>query len=95
MSSFIGYSWSAFYSLNRQAELERLIQWAQRKRLVVPLKLYRQQLEDEQVRYSRYTMISPRITRFAHIIHFLTRPFRPTPCSYRKGSATGYKVRIA
>ncbi len=89
--------WNAFcrtfYSLNRQVELERLIQWAQDKRLAGPLNLYRQRLEDEQVRYARYVLISPRAALIANLIHFLTSPFRPIPRYYRKGSAASYRAK--
>ncbi len=82
-----------FLSLNRQAELQRIIRWAQRKRLAQPLKFYRRRLEDEQVRHARYALISPRAAIVARWVHFLTRPFRPTPRFYHKGSAAPYRTR--
>src|SRR5260221_7919287 len=78
--------WMDYHSLNRQGELKRLIQWAQRKRLAKPLNLYRQRLEDEQVRHARYVITSPRSVTIAHFFHVLTSLFRPTPRYYRKGS---------
>lgn len=83
--------WNVFRSLNRQAELERFICWAKRKRLTKPLTLYKMRLQDEQVRHARYTLVSPRAATFAHVIHFLTTPFRPTIHYPRRGSAAFYR----
>ncbi len=47
--SELQHLYEVFRSLNHQAELERLIEWAQRKRLRNLLKLYKQRLEDERV----------------------------------------------
>lgn len=82
-----------FRSLNRQTELQRLIQWATRKRLPNPLSLYRQRLSDEQVRYAQYCFVSSRAAKLAYYMHTLTIPLRQPPHYPKHGSAAFYRAK--
>src|SRR3989304_5925089 len=84
-----------FVSLNRQAELARLIAWAKRKRLSGPLALYTRHLSDEQVRCAHYALRCHRTAKLAYVVHTLTSPLRPRPVYLRPGAAAGNKVRVA
>ncbi len=92
-SSFWRDVWVVYWSLNRQQELKRLLQWARHKQLAKPYRAYRLRMQDEQVRQAQYSLIAPHTTKLARIIHFLTTPVRANPHYPRTGSAAFYRSR--
>lgn len=52
--------WAILRSLNRRAELGRLVAWATRKQLPGPREFYQSRLLDEEIRMSRHVIVSPR-----------------------------------
>lgn len=83
--------WSALHSLNRKAELLRLIQWAKRKRLIGPLKLYLTRLRQEEAMQMRVWARNPRMFSCARFMHCISNIVSPTPRFYQKGSAKHYR----
>jgi hypothetical protein len=79
--------------MNRRRELLRLSQWATRKRLSRPLKLYRFRLSDEEIRLNHYSLRYPRLTTFAYFIHRLNTLLFPPPRYPRRGLAKHYTRR--
>ena len=80
-------------AVNREEELNRLAQWAKRKRLARPLRLYENWLADEKQRILRYRMNSPRLVSLAYLVHRVIYGVFPPPEFYRKGAAEGYNSR--
>src|SRR5689334_3635882 len=72
--------------LTRQAELERLIQWAEKKHLKNPGKCYQSRLEDERRRIFFYRVRSPKLTFFACCLQQVNTVINPSPRYYRSGS---------
>jgi len=83
--------WSAVHSLNRKAELLRLAQWAKRKRLVGPLKLYLTRLRQEETLIMRLRVRNPKMLAAARFMHCISNLVSPTPRYYPKGSASHYR----
>jgi predicted metal-dependent HD superfamily phosphohydrolase len=81
------------HSYNRRRELLRLCRWAERKRLVHPLRLYRFRLQDEEIRLSDFKMRYPQSTGFAHCIHTLNSLLFGEPRIIRKGIGAYYRGR--
>jgi len=93
-----GYSifselYSMLCSLNRRNELNRLVDWAERKKLFHPLRLYRIRLADEERRILHYRLKSPRMLRAAYFLHSLSRFINPRLKYLAKGSAQIYSLR--
>lgn len=82
---------TAFCMLNRAAELERLIQWATRKQLQVPKRLYQRHLLDTEIRLQRIQFRSPHVFFWARVIQWFAQHFNPPPKHWKKGSAAGYR----
>src|SRR5436305_9434026 len=83
--------WAIYCCLTRQAELERLILWAEKKRLKNPRKCYQSRLDDERRRIFVYRLRSPRLTFLARWLQRLNTLINPAPRYYRSGSAAGYR----
>ena len=83
--------WSAVHSLNRKAELIRLVQWAKRKRLTGPLKLYLTRLQQEENSIMRLRVRNPKMLTGARLMHFISNLVSPKPRYYPKGSARHYR----
>lgn len=84
---------SFFNLLNRRAELERLAQWAKRKRLSGPYSAYRRQLFDEEMRLADYTVRSPRLAFWARLLHNLVHPNNNAPKYPRKKARSTYRAQ--
>lgn len=54
-------------ALNRRCELQRLVAWAEGKRLERPLRLYRDRLREEDARLLRYRIHAPCAGHTGHI----------------------------
>lgn len=78
-------------ALNRRRELYRLVQWAQRKHLSGPLRLYRNRLDEEEFRLFRYTVNSPHLTSSARLFYNLNCLLSSTPRYVPKGSGKTYR----
>src|SRR5260221_2392422 len=83
--------WAIYCCLTRQAELQRLIRWAEKKRLKNPHKCYQSRLNDERRRISLYTLRSPRSARIARWLLRLNSVMNPTQRYYPRGSAVHYR----
>jgi hypothetical protein len=81
---------SILRAMNRQSELERLVEWARRKKLPGPLRCYQSRLEDEARRVMRYSLSSPSLARWARRVYRLNKLIWPPPRYYARGSAVGY-----
>ena len=86
--------WLEFASLqgifNRRRELMRLSQWASKKRLTGPRRLYQRRLEQEEIRLARVVVRSPGITRIAWIINLVGHLLCSEP-RYHRGVAARYR----
>ena len=80
-----------YRSLNRKAELERLVRWAERKGLPGPREAYQRKVGDEERRLLQHTFRSPRLVRRARLLHWFSRLVRTTPRYPAKGSAAAYR----
>jgi len=78
--------------LSRQDDLQQLFQWAKRKRLSRPQKLYQSRLHDEEIRLNRYLVRYPTMTVWAGRIHGLWRSLAPKTHYYRHGYAAKYRI---
>jgi hypothetical protein len=83
--------WTTLHTLNRRAELERLVRWARRKGLPGPLRLYQSRLEGEEVRLARYAMQGPQLLRWVWLLHRLKSMLFPPPRYLPKGAAAAYR----
>lgn len=86
--------YSILCSLNRREELYRLIQWAERRNLSAPLRLYQNRLVDEEKRILRYTVNYPRLTSIAYFASGVNRLISGTPRYLPKGSARVYRYGL-
>src|SRR5258706_14237557 len=86
--------WAILHAFNRRSELQRLVIWAKRKRLSGPRKLYQNRFADEERRLFVYTLSSPRLTKVAHLLHWLNHLISTPPLYPAKGSAPIYRSRI-
>lgn len=80
-------------AVNREHELNRLVQWTKRKKLAKPLDLYESRLADEQKRILRYRMHDPHMVSLAYLIHTVSYGVFPPPEFHRKGAASGYRYK--
>src|SRR5688572_9750494 len=80
--------------LNRHKELERLVQWAARKRLTGPLKMYRNRLADEERRLLRYSVDFPRLFAYARLLFQFNHIINSAPRYPAKGSAKAYRYGL-
>jgi hypothetical protein len=78
-------------TLNRQTELERLVSWAERKRLPGPRRLYQRRLADEEMRLTHYALRFPRQLFWAHLVHRLSNLISTLPRYPARGSAATYR----
>ncbi len=91
---FCQHFWALLRTLNRRAELERLISWATCKRLTGPREFYRSRLLDEEVRLSRYALRSPRwVVTLAYLVHCFNRLVFPPRRHMRRGAAASYSSK--
>jgi len=77
-------------TLSRQAELERLVAWAERKCLPSPRRCYEEWLTEIDRRLFRWSVEAPRMVRWARGVHALSAVLFPEPAYHRSGSAAGY-----
>jgi hypothetical protein len=83
--------WSILHSYNRRAELTRLVGWAEKRRVVGPLNLYKSRLVDEELRLMRYSFRFPRMRRIAYILHILSNLISSKPKYHPRGSAAHFR----
>lgn len=92
---FLYYHWKLLNAvvgiLHRQSELHQLIRWAKRKDLFYPLRSYRHQVADNEVRLNQYMLRSPRLYCLACWMHGLNRLVTPKPRYYKRGSAAKFR----
>jgi hypothetical protein len=101
MSQYVTQSWRFWLTLrelhrilctlNRHSELERLVMWAKRKRLLLPLKTYQNRLAEEERRLFRYAVEYPRMVVCARFLHQFNRLISRPPRYPAKGSARAYR----
>jgi len=82
--------WNILRLLNRRAELERLLRWAERKRLTGPRRCYAFHLVDVERLLFRYRVNSPAATRWALCVYRLKCLLFPSPRYLARGAAAGY-----
>ena len=90
--SFLGETVNLIGILKRRYELQQLIQWAKRKRLSRPRKLYQSRLQDEEFRLNRYLVCYPTMTTWTRRFYGLWRSLALKPRYYRRGYATKYRI---
>jgi hypothetical protein len=83
---------TCFCLLNREAELKRLIAWAQCKRLTNPRRLYERRLNETQTQLWRLQLRSPKQWRWAKVGQGIGTFLFPPPKYPVKGSAATYKT---
>ena len=92
--SEFGKLFSILQTFNRGNELSRLIQWAERKQLEKPLRLYQNRFGDEERRLFCYTVSSPRLTSLARFLYQFNRLISPSPRYAPVGSARIYRTGL-
>lgn len=85
--------WTILHTVNRSAELLRLIAWAKRKKLRGPYNCYKRRLAEEEIRLHRYALRSPRLVRSARLVHHFSNLISTVPKYPPKGSAAGYRLQ--
>ena len=95
--SRLRFKWLAWQrvivTLNRIADLGRLVKWANRKGLPGPESAYRFQLDRAEQRLEVYSSHFPRLVRWARFLRWLNALLNPPPRYWPKGSASKYKLR--
>ncbi len=93
------FAWNDFNTvlgaLHRRTELEELIQWAARKRLSGPAKLYRSRHTDEETIIARVATRSPLLFFWARAGFHLNRVVSAKLQYKPKGSAARYRYKLA
>jgi hypothetical protein len=84
---------SAYWLMGREAELQRLIVWATRKRLAKPRQVYQNRLDETQTVLSRIRHQSPYSFNCAQLCFDIADVLFPPPKYPHKGSAAGYKFK--
>ena len=86
------HEFCAIYNiLSRRYELERLIEWATRKKLIDPRRLYQSRWADEERRLTRVSWRSPRILCLVRFLFCANQIILPTRHYHAKGSAAKYR----
>ena len=85
--------YAIYCALNRQAELQRLVEWASRKRLKGPRNYYQLCLQDTQRRIFTLQVRSPRLTTLAWSLQYFNTLLFPTPRYFPSGAAKAYRNR--
>lgn len=85
--------WTILRLINRQAELQRLVSWAERKHLSGPRRCYETHLEDTNQVLLRYWLNYPGIAHWAQRAHYLNRVLSPVLRYPKLGSAAAYVKR--
>src|SRR6266496_5219365 len=84
-------AWQSFYAsyylFGREADLQRLMAWAQRKRLTKPRHAYLNRLIETQTTLTRVHIHSPQIWHFARVCFQIMDRLFPPPKYLRRGSA--------
>lgn len=83
-------TWNILRLLNRRAELERLVRWAERKRLAGPRRCYAFHLVDVERLLFRYRVNSPAATHWALCLYRLKCLLFPPPRYLARGAAASY-----
>lgn len=78
--------WQTLRTLNRRAELQRLIRWARRKHLRGPLRVYQRRLEDEELELNRLNIRYPGAARWAYRVYRLNNLLFPTATHHSRGA---------
>lgn len=88
------YRWLTFRSiwsvLEHQHNLTNLIQWAKRKRLTSPRKLYEWKLQEVEVRLCNYRLRDPQKLVMCEWLYAAYQMITE-PSYYKKGSAARYR----
>lgn len=79
-------------ALERQAELEELIAWAQKKRLKRPLKHYQIRLLDEEQRLAFYNIRHPKLLEFCEWLRVFRAQLKGNRSDFTKGTAAKYRL---
>lgn len=93
-SSFSHSFYDVYWYLNRKRELNRLINWASRKKLRGPLRLYQNRLIDTEKKLLCYKFHSTCLVVWAQRFHWLAGFIRPTIKYTSKGAASFYRDGI-
>ncbi|GIL14740.1 MAG: hypothetical protein BroJett038_34600 [Chloroflexota bacterium] len=89
---FFSSYWSICGTLNRKHDLEQLVAWATRKRLIRQLALYRKLLIDEEQRLWRYQRHYPLAATLAELAVSLSNFLNPKPkATYFRGYAAKFR----
>lgn len=83
--------WAIVNTLNRYAELGRLMAWANRKQLHGPLRGYSNRRLQEEERLVRFAIRFPRLLELARWLHHVSNLISSTPRFPAKGSAASYR----
>lgn len=79
---------------NREADLQRLVQWAVRKRLAHPRRLYEWRLQETQEAMQRIRYRTPVAFRLAYLIVLIGELLHSRPLYPKKGSAANYRQTV-
>jgi hypothetical protein len=81
-------------ALERQAELEELIAWAQRKRLKRPLKHFQIRLLDEEQRLAFYNMRHPKLLEFCEWLRIFRAQIKGNRSGFKRGKVSKYRLVV-
>lgn len=80
------------FSINRQAELKRLIAWAAQKNLPGPKKCYETHLNQEQQKQLLNRKHFPKQTKLAFLLYMISNVVSSKPNYLPSGSAVQYRL---
>lgn len=83
--------WAILHTLNRRAELSRLMAWAYHKKYRGPFRLYVKRSLQEEERLAYYAIRSPQLVLLARYLHGVGNLISPAPRYPVKGSAVYYR----
>jgi hypothetical protein len=87
-----GRFWYAYHTSHRIDELQRLIQWAQRKRLTGVRNSYRYKLVREMISLKGCRQCYPETTAWGRGLYKLVRLFASDAPYYPSGAAAAYRT---
>lgn len=93
--AFVAETRRILYLMNRQDELQRLVQWAVQKELAGPRKCYEGYIENVERKLLRSRVETPRAASWAQRAHVLKRLLVSRPRYPKRGAAAEYSRRYA
>lgn len=86
-------TFAMLFILNRRAELQRLEQWAKRRKFTGPQIAYMRQQDNLTIKLEQLRMRLPHLYHWARLLHLISVVISPTP-QPRKGMGATYRRSV-